>query len=610
MTQTHQDIVERVDQIEGGMRLRGMWRFDDMRSVVAAVNVRRSSDEAPLQIESSSDIEERAAGQAIVIEGVASSTGVDSYGTEMSLAALRSMERQFRKGVAYAPIHAEREWHEVAGITVAAEVRRVAAVVNAADDSEPAYVLLVRSHLDPEHARSRQMERALDSGMEIGQSIGGWFTELRVFENAQGEIERIIIDDVLLDHLAATRGPSNGDSTGLTLRERVTAELPTFEARLAGVAPDTRSALPPSTDPADREDPEVVADEREVTSFADLPVEDDVEVEWDWDTETQDEVLGDEDDPDWERYRRAHLWYDPENAETKTGYKLPIARMVDGELTVIFRAVAAAIGAINGARGGVDISDEDRADAYDHAVRYYEKFSVEPPPFQEELSDSDPEARATANTDSSESSGDAPPTQGDEMTEEKFRAVLGEVVTPISEQVRSFGERLDALEGDRSDDREPKTKPEERSEPPAAQSTAELDDLRAQLAEEREAREAAQAERDAAKERAERDAAAVERMIGHSIRETQAYQTGALHDAIELSMDGDMSALVERAEKEGNAAHLVHVTRKSRALKRINDLDLDEGRTTFSEGRRAMRDLVRAAVRDGFVTPPKSTWRR
>ena len=88
-------------------------------------------------------------------------------------------------------------------------------------------------------------------------------------------------------------------------------------------------------------------------------------------------MLGDP--PNWVRYKRAHLYYSPNNEDTKSGYKLPVAKMIDGELTLIFRGAAAAMGAINGARGGVDIPEADRVKAYEELTKVYEEFDMEPP---------------------------------------------------------------------------------------------------------------------------------------------------------------------------------------------------------------------------------------
>lgn len=62
---------------------------------------------------------------------------------------------------------------------------------------------------------------------------------------------------------------------------------------------------------------------------------------------------------DFRRYRRAFLWHDSARPEQKNSYKLPIADAIDGELKIVPRAVNAVAAVLGGARGGVDIPDED-----------------------------------------------------------------------------------------------------------------------------------------------------------------------------------------------------------------------------------------------------------
>ena len=53
---------------------------------------------------------------------------------------------------------------------------------------------------------------------------------------------------------------------------------------------------------------------------------------------------GAEDGPN-EKYRDAFVWYDGDNKDNFTAYKLPIADVIDGELTIkLPRAVASAAG--------------------------------------------------------------------------------------------------------------------------------------------------------------------------------------------------------------------------------------------------------------------------
>lgn len=192
---------------------------------------------APASVQRS-QTEDRALGSSSpssgnIIRGIASSTGVDHHDTEMSRAALESMAAQFRAGVAYVPTHGEREWRDVIGRTVGAQVERVAQVSNAADPDEVPYVLWVETRLKPSHAVAVELMQAIDDEEPIGQSIGGWFTRITIVEDSRGDITRIIVEEVELDHLAVTRTPSNHDSMGLT-RDRMQDHMSAYRA-LEGV---------------------------------------------------------------------------------------------------------------------------------------------------------------------------------------------------------------------------------------------------------------------------------------------------------------------------------------------------------------------------------------
>jgi len=132
-----------------------------------------------------------------------------------------------------------------------------------------------------------------------------------------------------------------------------------------------------------------VLEERGATPFADLPTAPE-DREWDageavarvrrWASR---DGSGEKSEMDWGKYRKAFFWYDPEDPENFGSYKLPFADVIDGELRAVWRGVAAAMAALLGARGGVDIPDPDRRPVYNHIVRYYEKFGKEPPEFKE-----------------------------------------------------------------------------------------------------------------------------------------------------------------------------------------------------------------------------------
>lgn len=74
-------------------------------------------------------------------------------------------------------------------------------------------------------------------------------------------------------------------------------------------------------------------------------------------------------------------WYDSSNPDVKSSYKLPHHRASDHY--TVWNGVRAAMAALLGARGGVDIPDADRRGVYNHLARHYRDFDREPPEFRE-----------------------------------------------------------------------------------------------------------------------------------------------------------------------------------------------------------------------------------
>ena len=105
-----------------------------------------------------------------------------------------------------------------------------------------------------------------------------------------------------------------------------------------------------------------------VTSFQDLPMAD-RDREWDGDAA---------DEPN-EKYRNAHVWYDADNKDNFTAYKLLIADVVDGRLQAVPRGVMAAGNILQGARGGVDLPKADVERVKGHIAKYYAKMDDEAP---------------------------------------------------------------------------------------------------------------------------------------------------------------------------------------------------------------------------------------
>jgi len=76
-------------------------------------------------------------------------------------------------------------------------------------------------------------------------------------------------------------------------------------------------------------------------------------------------------------------WFDSENPDLKGAYKLP-HHQASGHKAV-WRAAAAAMAVLFGARGGVNVPSSDRRGIYNHLVKTYKLFDKEPPEFREYL---------------------------------------------------------------------------------------------------------------------------------------------------------------------------------------------------------------------------------
>lgn len=78
-------------------------------------------------------------------------------------------------------------------------------------------------------------------------------------------------------------------------------------------------------------------------------------------------------DGDMKKYRRAFLWYDPDNEDNLTAYKFPIADVIDGSLKAVPRGIYAAAARIDGS----DVDDKDGVKA--SIAKYYKKMGEEAP---------------------------------------------------------------------------------------------------------------------------------------------------------------------------------------------------------------------------------------
>jgi phage head maturation protease len=80
-------------------------------------------------------------------------------------------------------------------------------------------------------------------------------------------------------------------------------------------------------------------------------------------------------------------WFDDENPDIKASYKLPHHKCNPPHYSCVWRGVVAAMAALFGARGGVQVPEKDRRGIYEHLAKHYEDFGKEPPEFKEYTED-------------------------------------------------------------------------------------------------------------------------------------------------------------------------------------------------------------------------------
>jgi hypothetical protein len=80
--------------------------------------------------------------------------------------------------------------------------------------------------------------------------------------------------------------------------------------------------------------------------------------------------------------KKMSAWYDSDNPEIKTSYKLPHHTAGDGN-PANWRGVMTAMGALLGAQGGADIPEGDRKAVHNHLSKHYEQFGETAPELRE-----------------------------------------------------------------------------------------------------------------------------------------------------------------------------------------------------------------------------------
>lgn len=88
-------------------------------------------------------------------------------------------------------------------------------------------------------------------------------------------------------------------------------------------------------------------------------------------------AMGEGGEIDFSRYRQAFFWYDESGPDKVGSYKLPFVDIAGGEPVAVPRAIFGVAGVLQGARGGVDIPEEDIAGIKRKVGRYYARMREE-----------------------------------------------------------------------------------------------------------------------------------------------------------------------------------------------------------------------------------------
>lgn len=78
-------------------------------------------------------------------------------------------------------------------------------------------------------------------------------------------------------------------------------------------------------------------------------------------------------------YKNAFMYFDTENPNEFSSYKLPYADVIDGDLKAVPRAIFAIAGALKGARGGVEVAESDKQKIINNLNKYYAKMDKDSP---------------------------------------------------------------------------------------------------------------------------------------------------------------------------------------------------------------------------------------
>lgn len=181
--------------------------------------------------------------------------------------------------------------------------------------------------------------------------------------------------DGILDMFSVGFIPKEMDGDTITRQELLEISVVPIAANSEAMTVAIKSGVKLDLDSVRKEEDDDIATEKGVIGFAvhgDVPTASE-DAEWDAGGEVR--------KADVKKLKKMCTWFDSANSDLKSSYKLPHHR-ADGQVTVVWRAVAAAMAALFGARGGVDVPSGDRKGIYNHLVKHYKQFDKEAPEFR------------------------------------------------------------------------------------------------------------------------------------------------------------------------------------------------------------------------------------
>jgi len=209
---------------------------------------------------------------------------------------------------------------------------------------------------------------------------------------------------------------------------------------------------------------EAQAPEGILLTAAAIPFEETVKVPEDrgWDVDAAEARVrswaggSDKEKINWGKYRRAFAWYDRSASEEFGSYKLPHHDIINGRLSVVWRGVSAAMGALLGARGGVDIPDGDRRGVYNHLARHYRQYEKNVPDYHASQSTG---GRGPGSPGKPETRGRRKMSEERiEELEQELETLKGQVDTLTSENEQLKAAVEENPEGENPEDEDPKVK--------------------------------------------------------------------------------------------------------------------------------------------------------